>query len=509
MQPMSTIWPWSSRACATSDIKMRSNARVFCQFLIILIFICASMGQASAKTIQAASNIQTAIDSAQAGDIIVVSAEEANSFVVDRPMTIEGNGKTTLSAAMQKPAIKVLSDGVTISGFRIKGMGKDTTAKFNYYMQNPTAAANVHLNDPNSAIVVKGDDVSIKNCSIFGAQTAVYAENIRGLLLLNTSMDSCDTGASILKSKDILVSGCTMTNCKKYGLYVESSSGVSLNNNSIVNNTNGGILLKASEDCTAFDNALTKNTFGLALWNASFNQVRRNRVDHNYYGILITAWSNYNNITDNQAKDNKNSDIATGFGIGISLQENSSYNMLLRNTATGNFNGLEVSKGCQFNAVYDNNASENKHGIRLNENRNNLIIGNNFVRNEINAYENASQNTWNNTSIGNYYSDYSGKDRDGDGIGDDAYSLPGPDSHSFDYRPLIRQYRTVQINYTALSIEVKKFAVYAPAIEDQPTTKIQNGVIVISKKASKSPPKWSETDDFDASAAPFLKKTEL
>ena len=42
---------------------------------------------------------------------------------------------------MQKPAIKVNSDGVTISGFRILGVGKDTTAKFNYYMQNPTAAA--------------------------------------------------------------------------------------------------------------------------------------------------------------------------------------------------------------------------------------------------------------------------------------------------------------------------------------------------------------------------------
>lgn len=488
---------------------MRFNGRMICQFLIILILFFVLMAPAIAKTIQATSNIQTAIDSAGAGDIIVVSAEEANSFVVDRPVTIEGNGKTALSAAMQKPAIKITSDGVTISGFHIKGMGKDTTAKFNYYMQNPTAAANARLDDPNSAIVIKGDDVSIKNCSIFGAQTAVYAENIIGLLLLNMSMDSCDTGASILKSKDILVSGCTMTNCKKYALDVENSSGVALNNNSIVNNTNGGILLKASEDCTVFDNSLTKNTFGLSLWDASFNQVRRNRVDHNYYGILITAQSNYNNITDNQAKDNKNNDITTGFGIGISLQENSSYNMLIRNTATGNFNGLEVSKGCQFNAVYGNNASENKHGIRLNENRNNLIMGNNFVRNEINAYENASQNTWNNTTFGNYYSDYSGKDRDGDGIGDDAYSLPGPDSQSFDYRPLIMQYRTAEINYTALSCEVKKYAVYAPAIEDQPTTKIQNGVIVISKKASKSPPKWSETDDFDASAAPFLKKTEL
>ena len=161
------------------------------------------------------------------------------------------------------------------------------------------------------------------------------------------------------------------------------------------------------------------------------NQLRRNRADHNYYGFLVTSWSNYNNITDNLAEDNSRSEIITGFGIGFSLQENSSHNIMIRNTAKRNFNGLEVSKGCQFNAVYDNNASENKHGIRLNENRNNLIFGNNFYNNDINAYENTSLNVWN-TTLGNYYSDYRGKDENGDGIGDQPYSLPGPESKSLD-----------------------------------------------------------------------------
>ena len=124
-------------------------------------------------------------------------------------------------AALQKPAIKVNSDGVTISGFRIIGVGKDTTAKFNYYMQNPAAAAGGSFDEPNSAIVVRGDGISIKNCSIFGAQVAISAENVQDLVLQNTTMEGCDTGASILQSAQVKVTACRITNCKKYGLDID------------------------------------------------------------------------------------------------------------------------------------------------------------------------------------------------------------------------------------------------------------------------------------------------
>jgi len=336
MPPMSTTWPWSSQACAISDIKC--NRKAIYALLALALFIYVPFDPVSASVIQAGADIQTAINSAKAGDTIVVGPGEASRFEVDRPLTIEGQGGPILSAALQKPAIIVSSDGVTISGFRIKGIGKDTTAKFNYYMQNPTAAAGGSFDEPNSAVVVRGDGISIKNCSIFGAQVAISAENVQDLVLQNTTMEGCDTGASILQSSQVKVTACHITNCKKYGLEIVGSRDVMLDNNSIVNNTNAGILLKETNGGIIQDNILSMNTFGLSLWNASYNQVRRNRADHNYYGILVTTSSNYNNITDNLAEDNSRSEIVTGFGIGISLQENSSYNMLIRNTATGNFN---------------------------------------------------------------------------------------------------------------------------------------------------------------------------
>lgn len=88
--------------------------------LLALLLFWASL-PAAADVIQAGRDVQSAIDSAQPGDMVLVRAGEVNSFVVDRPLTIEGQDSPTVSAAMQKPAIKVLSDGVTVSGFAIRG----------------------------------------------------------------------------------------------------------------------------------------------------------------------------------------------------------------------------------------------------------------------------------------------------------------------------------------------------------------------------------------------------
>ena len=324
----------------------------------------------------------------------------------------------------------------------------------------------------------------------------MQAENSDNLIIQNTTLESCDAGVSLARCSFCKFEGCRFSNCKKYGLDAEQCNDLTLQNSSIVNSTNAGLLIRKSDKCTVQNNVLSGNTFGLSLWNSSFNQVRMNRADHNYYGILVTDSSNSNTITDNVAEENSRSEIVKGFGIGISLQENSSYNLVIRNTAKKNFNGLEVSRGCKFNAVFGNNASDNSHGIRLNENRNNVIFGNNFYNNNINAYENASLNIWN-TTIGNYYSDYQGNDENGDGIGDQPYALPGQDSKSKDFRPLIKAYRNASLDLTALKDEVKRFATYGPADSEIPVFHQEGRTIVIASKVRTSPPKWSDSKPFD------------
>lgn len=495
MLPMNIIWPWSSQACATSVIKIR-------KMFFIAILALALFANAEASTIQSGRDIQTAINSAKDGDLILVGSGEFNTFEVDKPLTILGQGGSILHAAIQKPAIKIDSDGVKIIGFKILGVGKDTTAKFEYYLQNPAAASGKRLDQPNAAVVVNADNVHLENTIIFGAQAGLTAKNADNLTLKNVTLESCESGAALTKCLNSKIEGCSFSNCDKFGLDVELCREIILEGNRIVNTSSAGALVKESELCSIQNNTFSGNTFGLSLWRTVQSQVLRNQVDHNYYGILITDSSNNNTIADNVAKDNSRSEIVSGFGIGISLQENSSYNIVFRNTAKGNFNGLEASRGCKFNVLLGNNVSDNNHGIRMNENNNNVVYGNNFYNNKINAYENASLNIWN-TTTGNYYSDYQGKDENGDGIGDESYSLPGQDSTAKDYHPLTRPYHEASLNVSELLDVVKKYATYGPLYGEIPAYRKQDGTIVISSQMRTSPPKWSNSQPLDVNTPPY------
>lgn len=484
MLRMSMAWPWSSPECDTSGIEL-------CLKIISLGIAIALIPFASASTVQSGADIQAAIASASPGDTILVGPGDYSSFQVDKPLTIQGTGGPMLRAVTQRPAIIIDTDKVIISGFKIEGVGKDTQSKFNYYMNNPAVAAGLELNLPNAAIIIRGNHALIKDIVIFGAQVGVYADGVVDLSLQNNTFESCDQGVELLSCLDGRVEGCSISNCGKSGLDAEQCSQMVFSNNSIINTTHAGLMLKESLNCSVWDNLLSGNREGLAVWNSSYNDIRRNRADHSYYGIFLAGAHN-NTVIDNVAEENSNPNIVGGFGMGISLLENSSHNIVAGNTARDNFNGVELTRGCKFNAIYANNLSDNKHGIRLDKNYNNLVYGNNFVRNTISGYDNSSRNIWN-TTFGNYYSDYRGKDENGDGIGDLPYGIPKGDQDETDARPLMKPFFASVLDLSGIMAEVMKYAKFGPSDDEIPDYRMEGGTIVISSKRPTSPPKWPDS----------------
>jgi parallel beta-helix repeat protein len=85
--------------------------------------------------------------------------------------------------------------------------------------------------------------------------------------------------------------------------------------------------------------------------------------------------------------------------------------------------------------IISNDFLNNRHGIRLltrngwEPSYDNLIYHNNFIDNLVQAYD-TGNNIWDDgyPSGGNYWSDYTGTDSDGDGIGDVPYNIQGDDN---------------------------------------------------------------------------------
>ncbi|MBC7080748.1 MAG: PKD domain-containing protein [Thermoplasmatales archaeon] len=92
-----------------------------------------------------------------------------------------------------------------------------------------------------------------------------------------------------------------------------------------------------------------------------------------------------------------------------------------------------------LNEMYKNTFRESIYGANLSKSSENIFYFNNFINNVIDAVDDGA-NIWNksigNRSVGNYWSNYTGKDEDIDGIGDEPYII---DQNITDYFPLIKE----------------------------------------------------------------------
>ncbi len=482
MLPTNMGWPWSSPRCATSDTEVMARENILCGQRVrrltaaaLAFFFIISTSSGALIPVPVDGDVQAAVDGADPGDILVLKAGQYKPFTVDKSLTVLGVDGPVVRARIQTPAITVRADRVTISGLKVEGILKDADAKFSYYMETSDRKSHYALDMPNVAILISGNDVTIEDSEINGAEVGVQAEGASNITLWNDTFQNCDSGAKLLDCRGGRIEASRFGECKKYGVCVERSSEVSLVGNEAANISNVGMMLKESSRCLVEGNYFSGNWQGLVLWNSSLCELRGNEAYRNlYYGILIATSSN-NTVIGNLVRETSRNERMQS-GMGIALLENSSHNLVAMNTVEKNRNGLDIAKGCQFNLICGNDASDNCNGIRLDKNQNNLVYKNNFWRNShANAYDNASHNFWNAT-VGNYYDDYRGRDDDGDGLGDDAYWIPKGSSCAVDWRPLIEP-AGKDIDLVAAKNDLCVYAVYQP--EKKLPYRIENRTIVI------------------------------
>jgi len=231
-----------------------------------------------------------------------------------------------------------------------------------------------------------------------------------------------------------------------YGIYLGDTGKIHVRDN-IVSDNSYGIYLSHSYDIIINDNNVSNSSYGIYLCDAAqLNTITNNNVTNSDEGIVLT-YNRYSGCSENIISGNNVSDNT----YGIRLFEAESNN-ITSNTANGNtYYGIYLSEGSSENIITQNTASNNYNGIYITESSDNICYLNIFANKADNVYSYKSTNTWNSTEkttyiykgltfenyMGNYWSDYTGSDTNGDGIGDIPYHISTEASDMF---PLMKKF---------------------------------------------------------------------
>ncbi len=344
------------------------------------------------------THIQGAIDNASEGDTVFVQAGTYHENVlISKTITLVGQGSedTIINGGGESDVIHIKANHVNVSGFNITNCGddyeRDMGIELNFSSYSKIENNVIFSNYFSGISLSSSDNITVANntCHSNGIGIVVRWNSSDNIITNNTCYWNYERGISVHGARN------------------------RIDNNTCKSNGWSGIAV-GSWGNTLADNNCSSSQNGISLDGAYGNNVIRNTCLLNNYGIELSG-SGYNNISENRCFRNNN---------GIALGQVSNGNLITSNNVFNNVNwGLGINYypyfcevGCGGNLVYQNRFINNNNG-------------------SIQAVDNSSGNSWNHTSIGNYWSDLPMIDEDEDGIIDQVYAISGL-SGIFDFFPL-------------------------------------------------------------------------
>lgn len=341
--------------------------------------LAASSSLAAELTVRNGKSIAAAVAQAQPGDVVRVErGYYRERVVVDKPLTLKGINRPTVSGGNEGDTIRVTAEDVVIEGLIVRDSG-DSLLDQNagIYIRPGAHRAVVRNCDLTYNLfglwIEKANDVHIENNLITGKRDYRSSQRGNGIQLYNTD------GARIIGNHIGFV---------RDAIYVDVSHHAIFRGNRLHHSRYGTHYMNSYYNLWE-DNDVYLNRGGLALMEVRNQVVRNNRAWGNSdHGIMLRT------IQDTLVENNVVAGNARGFFV-----YDAEYNTLRGNLIVDNIVGMHVWAGSKNNQVERNDFISNREQVR---------------------YVAARDEPWG-VKEGNYWSNYLGWDRNGDGVGDVPY----------------------------------------------------------------------------------------
>ncbi|HJV50211.1 MAG TPA: nitrous oxide reductase family maturation protein NosD, partial [Noviherbaspirillum sp.] len=347
--------------------------------LLAGLLMAAGSAWCAVLQVKPGQSIAAVVRAAQPGDTIRIErGNYAEHLLIEKRLTLEGVNRPTISGGFSGDVIRVRATDVTIRGLIVRDSGTDMDAQ-------------------NSGVYIEpgSDRAVVQDCELVANLFGIWLEKSADSRLLRNVITGRRDLLSVMRGNGIEVYNTdnsqvidNQISFTRDGIYVDWSRRALFRGNRI-HHVRYGTHYMNTNDSTWENNEVYLNQGGLALM-----EVRRLTVRNNH------SWGNVDQ------------------GIMLRTIQDS---VIENNVVAGNGRGFFIYDA-EFNGVKNNLIIGNRIGIHLAAgSNNNQVDGNDFIDNQVQVKFVASRDVEWGKAKGNYWSNYSGWDQNGDGVGDIAY----------------------------------------------------------------------------------------
>ncbi len=302
--------------------------------MILLLMLGTTVTQAGAEVFTVDSNgggnftsIQSAVDNAHSGDIIMVNpgvyrenvAVNKELTILSNPVLLDNNTKRTyvIGAVSENGVFDINSNNVTIGGFYI--IGGSSGVERDEVGINLNGVENCSL--INNELVLNDVGVSLTGSRNNYLESNIVGLGKKGITLVNSDGNTLSNNTVTTNSDGILLNNSmnntfisNVADANMNGVYLGMSQGNAFAYNLIMRNLNG-INGEAAKSNFVVNNSLYLNSVGINLTGSSENSIYENQFA-NFLDAVDDGRNIWNSTSKGNFWQNYTGQDADGNGIG-------------------------------------------------------------------------------------------------------------------------------------------------------------------------------------------------